>query len=385
MSLGRFRRPVVTSRARVERSEAVLVEQYGSLVRLAYLVLPASAGRHRRILTAHSVVQRALPGAGGTAPRTPRVPAPRRGPASPAPETADLRNELRTVVLRAALGRGRRGRWPHRHRASPGLLPALPIVIGLRLLPRSGSSEDMTVARLLASEQPATRGAYVLRHMDRLPEPDVLDVLRAAGAGDPEGAVRKADRLRLDVGGTVGADSVSPGPSELDACTVWAQPTDLLRRRRRIRVAGAALLAGAVTTTALVVLHDTPRSASEQPASAPAPHLLRRTAPESGRTPPASTSPHGRPAATAPATTSCSVAPWRPGGVRRARRRTPPSHPARRPIPRPAPPNSCTRARWAGGPWSSCTTACGWPGTPRRSAPVTAPPRCPWPAPTKRT
>ncbi|MEW2267336.1 hypothetical protein ACGF5T_17720 [Streptomyces sp. NPDC047853] len=280
MSLGRFRSPVVTSRARVERSEAVLVEQYGSLVRLAYLVLPASAGRHRRILTAHSVVQRALPGAGGTAPRTPRVPAPRRGPASPAPATADPRNELRTVVLRAALGRGRRGRWPHRHRASPGLLPALPIVIGLRLLPRSGSSEDMTVARLLASEQPATRGAYVLRHMDRLPEPDVLDVLRAAGAGDPEGAVRKADRLRLDVGGTVGADSVSPGPSELDACTVWAQPTDLLRRRRRIRVAGAALLAGAVTATALVVLHDTPRSASEQPASAPAPHLLRRTAPE---------------------------------------------------------------------------------------------------------
>ena len=48
MSLSRYRSTVGASGTRVPRTEAVLVEQYGSLVRLAHLVLPASAGRHRR-------------------------------------------------------------------------------------------------------------------------------------------------------------------------------------------------------------------------------------------------------------------------------------------------------------------------------------------------
>lgn len=48
MSLSRYRSTVGASGTRVQRTEAVLVEQYGSPVRLAHLVLPASAGRHRR-------------------------------------------------------------------------------------------------------------------------------------------------------------------------------------------------------------------------------------------------------------------------------------------------------------------------------------------------
>ncbi|MER7922843.1 hypothetical protein ABTY96_06845 [Streptomyces sp. NPDC096057] len=47
-------------RSRVREAESVLVEQYGDLVRLAHLVLPASLGRHQRVLVAHSLVQRAL-------------------------------------------------------------------------------------------------------------------------------------------------------------------------------------------------------------------------------------------------------------------------------------------------------------------------------------
>ncbi|WP_461030902.1 hypothetical protein, partial [Streptomyces sparsus] len=45
----------------VERAEAALIEHYPRLVRLGYLVLPASLGRHERTLTAHALVQRALP------------------------------------------------------------------------------------------------------------------------------------------------------------------------------------------------------------------------------------------------------------------------------------------------------------------------------------
>ncbi len=49
------------TRADVERAEAAIVEHYPRLVRLAYLVLPPSMGRHPRVLTAHGLVQRALP------------------------------------------------------------------------------------------------------------------------------------------------------------------------------------------------------------------------------------------------------------------------------------------------------------------------------------
>ncbi|MFE7809989.1 hypothetical protein ACFU51_36030, partial [Streptomyces sp. NPDC057430] len=46
----------------VEQAEAALVEHYPRLVRIAYLVLPPSLGRNRRVLTAHALVQRSLPG-----------------------------------------------------------------------------------------------------------------------------------------------------------------------------------------------------------------------------------------------------------------------------------------------------------------------------------
>ncbi|MFC6834753.1 hypothetical protein ACFQL8_38695, partial [Streptomyces goshikiensis] len=51
----------------VEQAEAVLVEQYPRLVRLAYLTLPDSLGRHGRVLLAHRAVQRALPRRAGAA------------------------------------------------------------------------------------------------------------------------------------------------------------------------------------------------------------------------------------------------------------------------------------------------------------------------------
>lgn len=76
-------------------------------------------------------------------------------------------------------------------------------------------------------------------------------------------------------------DTAPPGHSEWDACTVWAQPTDLLRRRTRTRLAGAALLAGLVAGTALVVAGTDPESGPARQASVAVPQRVHRTATDS--------------------------------------------------------------------------------------------------------
>lgn len=76
------RTDVHPGRTGVQQAEAALVEHYPRLVRLAYVVLPPTLGRHRRVLAAHAVVQRALPAAGGRA-RSPRVPAQSRRSGAP--------------------------------------------------------------------------------------------------------------------------------------------------------------------------------------------------------------------------------------------------------------------------------------------------------------
>ncbi|NEB41342.1 hypothetical protein G3I54_31290, partial [Streptomyces sp. SID14515] len=68
------RTDVRPDRTGVQQAEAALVEHYPRLVRLAYVVLPPALGRHRRVLAAHALVQRALPPAGSRV-RSPRVPA----------------------------------------------------------------------------------------------------------------------------------------------------------------------------------------------------------------------------------------------------------------------------------------------------------------------
>ncbi|WP_326794351.1 hypothetical protein OG946_01595 [Streptomyces sp. NBC_01808] len=75
---------------------------YAPLARLAYLTLPPALGRHRRVLTAHAAVQRAL--AAGRSRRLARVPA-QRTPAPREPETDVRLDELRVRVLRYALRR----------------------------------------------------------------------------------------------------------------------------------------------------------------------------------------------------------------------------------------------------------------------------------------
>lgn len=209
----------------VEQAEAALVEHYPRLVRLAYLVLPSGGGRSRRVLTAHSLVQRALPR--GRTP-APLIPAQRAG------RDADPGYALlRLQVLRTALGRGARVPSP------------LPRVWGLKLFPRSGGADELALDQRLNALSGPARAAHALRGLERLPDGDVREVLAAAGVADVDAALEEADRI--------------PDPyrlldsPEFDPCTLQARPTDLLRRRRRLKAAlvGGAALAVCGTLLAL--------------------------------------------------------------------------------------------------------------------------------------
>ncbi|MFG2972053.1 hypothetical protein ACGFYY_03470 [Streptomyces sp. NPDC048331] len=215
----------------VEQAEAAIVEHYPRLVRLAYLVLPPALGRNRRVLTAHSLVQRALPrgrrdAAAAAAAVQGGVPGQRGG----ADDSGYAYVRLR--VLRAALEAG----IPLTFRALPRraqLPPLLPQVWGLRLFPRSGGAEELALDQWLATLDGPGRAACVLRALEKLAEPEVLRVLDQAGVPDPAAAARES--------GDPANDALFSSP-EFDPCVLQARPTDLLRRRRLGR---AALAAGA--------------------------------------------------------------------------------------------------------------------------------------------
>ena len=179
----------------VEQAEAALVEHYPRLVRLAYLVLPPSLGRNRRVLTAHALTQRALP-RGRTS-----------GDASvlPAQKTAEGRDAdpgyayVRLRVLRTALEAGRPltfRAWPKRAQ----LPPLLPQVWGLRLFPRSGGADELALDQRLSALSAPARAAYVLRGLERLADADVRRVLAAAGEEDPADALTRPTRSRRSTG-----------------------------------------------------------------------------------------------------------------------------------------------------------------------------------------
>ncbi|MEV7790391.1 hypothetical protein AB0O68_00175 [Streptomyces sp. NPDC087512] len=209
----------------VEQAEAALVEHYPRLVRLAYLVLPPDLGRGRRVLTAHALVQRALP-RNRTA--TPVIPTQSAGRGSD-PGYALVRLRIVRTALDASRPLGRRA-WPRRAQ----LPPLLPQVWGLKLFPRSGGAGELALDQRLAGLSGPARAAYALRGLDRLPDLDVRRLLKAAGVADADAALREADE--------VGGPYALLGSPEFDPCSLQARPTDLMRRRRHTR---AALVAGA--------------------------------------------------------------------------------------------------------------------------------------------
>ncbi|MER7175006.1 hypothetical protein [Streptomyces mesophilus] len=237
-TVGRLRTPPVV------QAEAHLVDQYTRLVSLAYLTLPATLTRHRRVLLAHGIVQRALPRGGG-------LRGPRRADLVPPQRTAGdepIADRLRERVLRAALNCERRPRgWPKRLPPPRTLLPRIPAVWGLRLFPRAGGAEELALGNTLAHVPASTRAAFVLRHLERLSDSKVNELLAAAGVQEPHRALRASHRLDTTAGPT--AETLLRS-QEFDACSVQTRPTDLLRRRRRF----ALLWAVTAAVAALVLL-----------------------------------------------------------------------------------------------------------------------------------
>jgi hypothetical protein len=213
----------------VEQAEAALVEHYPRLVRLAYLVLPPSLGRNRRVLTAHALTQRALPRGRTSAAVIPAQPTGRDGDPG--------YTFVRLQVLRTALEAGlplRRPAWPKRSQ----LPPLLPQVWGLRLFPRSGGADELALDQRLSALSGPARAAYVLRGLEQLADADVRKALDAAGVEDPEAALTESAEVTPQ-------DDLLLSP-EFDPCSLHARPTDLMRRRQHLKAALAAAAAVAV-------------------------------------------------------------------------------------------------------------------------------------------
>ncbi|WP_324792741.1 hypothetical protein SJX93_02465 [Streptomyces cyaneofuscatus] len=268
----------------VKQAEAALVEHYPRLVRLAYVVLPPSLGRHRRVLAAHGAVQRALPVTRTAPARMAQVPAQsRRSPEAgraEAPANAPYAS-MRLRVLRTALAYEHRPRWwPGRLPAPAALRPTLPVVWGLRLFPRAGGVDELALDRALSEVPGAVRAAFALQLLDGLPETAVRALLAEAGVDDPAGAVRRAARLgRPDRA----AAQVLLRSGEFDPCTVQTRPSDLLRRRHRVRAAAlAAVLCVVAGTLAVAAGNDVRNEAPGAGVTVPAldPAALLRTAAE---------------------------------------------------------------------------------------------------------
>ncbi|MEU8981681.1 hypothetical protein ACFVXA_35605 [Streptomyces sp. NPDC058246] len=217
----------------VEQAEAALVEHYPRLVRLAYLVLPPSLGRNRRVLTAHALTQRALP-RGRTSGDASVIPSQQTGGGRDGdPGYAFVRLQVVRTALEAGLPLKRRA-WPKRSQ----LPPLLPQVWGLRLFPRSGGADELALDQRLSALSGPARAAYVLRGLEKLSDAHVHRVLTAAGVEDPGAALAGA-------GGVEAQDSLLDSP-EFDPCSLHARPTDLMRRRQHMKAALAAAAAVAV-------------------------------------------------------------------------------------------------------------------------------------------
>ncbi|MFX4292257.1 hypothetical protein [Streptomyces bohaiensis] len=242
-------------------AEAAIVEHYARLVRLGYLILPPDLARHRRVVAAHALAQRALPRSRRTRPARPEVTRPLPPPpaAGHAPEDEDgtgranadpgygcLRERLVTSALAVARRSAGERRGPagalRRLGRGPRLLPQ---VLGLRLSPLPGGAEALSMEQALLGATPAVRAAFALARLDRLGPEDVEGLLTAARLRPQEARAAIADAAALP-----GGDR----PPLEDPCALRARPGDLLRRRqyRRSGVAAAgALLLGAGLLTAV--------------------------------------------------------------------------------------------------------------------------------------
>jgi len=182
--------------------EAALLDGYAAFVRLAYLILPSSLGRQRRILAAHNVVQHALPDH-------------RRLERQLAGES-DARAFVRRRVIQSAIRQAG----------------------ALRLFPRSSSAGDRALRRL----SPDARAAWALMRAERLSVDDTEYQLRAMGIQNPQAAINEAVLLEEDRAAVFGALVFEP-------CATRLAPTDLVRHKacgRAVAITATVLLSVAI-------------------------------------------------------------------------------------------------------------------------------------------
>ena len=204
-----------------EDLEAALVLHYSRLVRIAYLALPPEGDRHGRVLAAHAIAQRTLPG--------------RLVRRSPKRADGDSYAILRQAVVAAVL---RRRWWPRSLHQ--------PYVWGLRFFPLGGGSQELAVDAALRGLNVTARMAYVLLALEDLGADEVAALLTGTGVRGVPAALETAQRLLAEHP----ADVLES--SEFDPCTLRTRPTDLSRRRRQVRVATA--VGGAALAVVLAVV-----------------------------------------------------------------------------------------------------------------------------------
>lgn len=208
--------------------EAALLDGYSAFVRLAYLILPPSLGRHRRILAAHGVVQRSLPD--------------RRRLERQLAGESDASGFLRRRVVQDAIKQAD-SRTP---------LRLLPQAWGRRLFPQWGPADDLALRRLT----PDARAAWALVRAERLSVDDAELQLRAMGIQHSQAAINEAALLDEGAGGG-GAGGVggvgARDASVFDPCAMRLAPTELLRRKARGR-AVAITVTAALSVAILISL-----------------------------------------------------------------------------------------------------------------------------------
>ncbi|MFD9789432.1 hypothetical protein ACFWXK_00610 [Streptomyces sp. NPDC059070] len=218
------------------------------LVRVAYVILPPSLGRHRRVLAAHAIAQNALSARPGVIQKA--------GSHAPSGDAAPSADSIVAAVTRAALGYERRpARWRR------AVWPVLPAVWGLKLTPQIGGADELAFDQQMAGVPAAVRAAFVLRHLKGLTDSAIGEVLAAAGVEAPKAAVRGAGEL----GPTEDSrKAILLESGEFDPCTLQARPSDLSRRRfRRRGLVGLAVVAA----VSLMLVQSGSQASSPNPAA----------------------------------------------------------------------------------------------------------------------
>lgn len=208
--------------------EAALLDGYAAFVRLAYLILPPSLGRHRRVLAAHGVVQHTLPD--------------RRRLERQLAGESDASGFLRRRVVQDAIKQAD-SRTP---------LRLLPQTWGRRLFPQPDAADDLALRRLT----PDARAAWALVRAERLSVDDAEQQLRAMGIQHSQAAINEA-ALRDEGAGARGSGGGGGGfggsraDSVFDPCAMRLAPTDLMRRKASGRA--VAITVTAVLSVAILI------------------------------------------------------------------------------------------------------------------------------------